>query len=77
MDFITNLPLIRNSLTGQLVDSILVIVNRFTKYIRFIPVNTTINAAELAEIFHRKWELDFSPFKGILTDRGSIFTNTF
>ena len=77
MDFITNLPPTRNSLTGQLVDSILVIVDRFTKYVRFIPVSTTINVAELAEVFYREWELDFSSPKGILTDRGSVFTSAF
>ena len=32
-------------------DSILVIVDRFTKMARYIPINATINALELAEVF--------------------------
>jgi len=54
-----------------------VIVDRFTKYVRFFPVSTTTDAAELAELFHNEWELDFGPPHGIVSDRGSLFTSAF
>jgi hypothetical protein len=55
MDFITGLlPTIYK---GIEVDSILVIVDRFTKYSKFFPVYTTITAAELAELVYNEIEL--------------------
>ena len=37
MDFIVKLPLSKNTITDVKYDSILVIVNRLTKYAHFIP----------------------------------------
>lgn len=75
MDFITGLP---ESFVGhQAVDSILVIVDRFTKMAFFIPVAKTINAPELARLFHERIECWFGAAKGIVSDRGSVFTSCF
>jgi transposase InsO family protein len=75
MDFITGLPAVEYK--GQLVDAILVVVDRFTKWSIFLPVPSTINAAELAELFHTEVELRYGPPKGIVSDRGSLFTSKF
>jgi hypothetical protein len=75
MDFITGLPEIIYN--GKFVNSILVIVDRYTKMCRFFPVSTTINAAELAELFHNDIELKYGPPDGIVSDRGPIFTSEF
>jgi hypothetical protein len=75
MDFITGLP--ESRYRGQLVDSILVIVDRFSKYSFFYPVATTITAAELAELFYQEIELAFGPPQGIVSDRGPVFTSAF
>ena len=75
MDFITGLP--PALLDEKDVDAILVIVDRFTKYSLFLPVSSTITAAELAELFHRHVELVFGPPEGIVSDRGSLFTSKF
>lgn len=75
MDFITGLPV--SHYNGRDVDSILVIVDRFTKYSIFLPVMTTINAADLAELFHKEIELRFGAPEGIISDRGPIFTSQF
>ena len=75
MDFITGLPEARFDLHS--VDSILVIVDRYTRMAKFFPVATTINAAELARLFHREIELKFGAPKGIVSDRGPIFTSEF
>lgn len=75
MDFITGLPEV--DYQEKTVDAILVIVDRLTKYSRFIPVSTTINAAELAELFHDQIELEYGNPDGIVSDRGSVFTSEF
>jgi hypothetical protein len=75
MDFITGLPPTIHE--GKIVDSILVIVDRFTKWSIFLAVSCTINAAELAELFHTQVELKFGPPNGIVSDRGPVFTSKF
>jgi hypothetical protein len=44
---------------------------------RFFPVSSSINAAELAELFHNEIELKYGPPDGIVSDRGPIFTSKF
>ena len=75
MDFITGIPEARFGFHS--VDSILVVVDRYTCMAKFFPVSTTINAAELAHLFHNEIELKFGAPKGIVSDRGPVFTSTF
>ncbi|KAF4332523.1 gag polymerase env poly [Fusarium beomiforme] len=75
MDFITGLPPVIQQ--GKYVDSILVIVDRFTKYCFFFPVSKEIGASELATLFHEEIELRYGPPEGIVSDRGSVFTSAF
>ena len=75
MDFITSLPSVEYK--GNIVDSILVIVDRFTKWCLFLPVSSMINVGELAELFHTEVELKYGPPKGVVSDRGSLFTSKF
>ena len=75
MDFITGLP--QSIWKGRIVDAILVIVDRFSKWCLFFPVSTTMDASELAELFHHDIELRFGPPNGIVSDRGSVFTSRF
>jgi transposase InsO family protein len=75
MDFVTGLPEVHYQ--GRDVDAILVVVDRFTKHTVFLPVSKTIDAVELAELFHREVELNFGAPEGIVSDRGSIFTGNF
>jgi transposase InsO family protein len=53
------------------------IVDRFTKMSFFLPVNSLINASELATIFYREIECKYGPPQGIVTDRGTTFTSQF
>ena len=73
MDFVTRLPEVLHR--GELVDSILVIVDRFTKMTFTFIVYTTITIAQLVELFHRDIKYQFRPLKGLVTNRGSIFTS--
>ncbi len=58
-------------------DSILVIVNRFTKLAQYIPVRKTIDAIELIDIFIHYIFKDFSCPKGITSNKGTVFTSKF
>ena len=75
MDFITGLP--PSIWNRRVVDAILVIVDRFSKWCIFTPVSTTMDAAELATLFHDIIELSYGPPDGIVSDRGTVFTSRF
>jgi len=66
-DFITKLPL------AQEYDSILVVVNRLTKMVYFIPTTEKMSAEGLARLFRDNvWKLYGLP-KSIISDRGPQF----
>jgi len=67
-DFITKLPL------AQGYDSILVVVDRLTKMVHFIPTTEKTSAERLARLFRDNvWKLHRLP-KSIISDRGPQFT---
>ncbi|MBW0580667.1 hypothetical protein O181_120382 [Austropuccinia psidii MF-1] len=71
MDFITQLPLSNN------FDSILVVVDRFSKMAIFIPTYGTITALDLAQIFiSRVFSKHGLPIS-IVSNRGSLFVSSF
>ena len=71
MNFITDLP---SSLSEDTAfNSILIIVDRFTKYAKYIAVNKIITAEELAVIFKKYIITVFESSDGIVSDRGSVF----
>ena len=66
-DFITKLPL------AQEYDSILVVVDRLTKIVHFIPTTEKTTAEGLAQLFRDNvWKLHRLP-KSIISDRGPQF----
>jgi len=68
MDFITKLPL------AQRYDSILVVVDRFTKMAHFIPTTERTSAEGLAQLFRNNiWKL-YRLSDSIILDRGLQFT---
>ena len=50
MDFIIGLPLTKIRI-GEVANAILVIVNRYIKFLRYFAIITTIIAVELVDIF--------------------------
>jgi transposase InsO family protein len=76
MDFITGLPPC-NAGRRKAYDAILVVVDRYTKMAKYTPVCKTIDAADLANIFHDTIVMTFGPPTSIVTDRGSLFTSHF
>jgi transposase InsO family protein len=75
MDFITDLP--PSASKGTVFDSIMVIVDRYTKMSLYIPVKKTITAEEMATVFLRRVVRYFGVPKGIVLDQGSVFTSKF
>ena len=63
--------------TGKEFNSILVIIDRYTKMARFLPTRSDITAPEFSELFHRKIELKYSAPTGIVSDRDSKITSKF
>mmetsp|Transcript_14082 Transcript_14082/g.20456 ORF Transcript_14082/g.20456 Transcript_14082/m.20456 type:complete len:118 (-) Transcript_14082:34-387(-) len=72
MDFIASLPM-----TESGFDAILVIVDRFTKYSKFIPTRTDADAAITAELFFEHWVRFARLPRTIISDRDSKFTGLF
>jgi len=67
VDFITKLPLTQD------YDSILVVVDRFTKMVHFVPMTEKTMADGLARLFRdNRWWLHGLP-KSIILDRGLQF----
>jgi len=73
MDFIGHLPVSKHS--G--CDCVLVIVDRLTKLVRFIPCKSTITADEAAKLFIKHVFKDFGLAKTMLSDRDTLFVSNF
>lgn len=75
MDFIVDLP--PSSRNGAVYDSILVVVDRYTKMARYIPCNKTCTAERLASLFYDEIICRYGVPNGIVSDRGSVFTSAY
>ncbi|MBW0565337.1 hypothetical protein O181_105052 [Austropuccinia psidii MF-1] len=71
MDFITQLPL------SNSFDSILVIVDRFSKMAVFIPTMSSITSLDLAHLFIKNIFSKHGLPSRIVSDRGSLFVSSF
>ena len=68
-NFTTNLPLFNS------FDSILVIVDQFSKEVKFIPCNKTVTALEMAKLYlHHIWK-DHGLLRSIMSDHGPQFAS--
>ena len=76
IDFVTGLPILTDW-KGDSYDSILIIVNRFTKMVHYEPVKVTINAPGLAEIIMDVVVRYYNFLDLIVTDQGSLFISKF
>ena len=74
MDFITGLPKSKEQTTKHAYDSILVMVDKLTKYCHFIPCNKTITAPELGHLVLDRLVRYHGLPNTILTDRDKLFT---
>ena len=56
---------------------ILIIVNCFTKIVKYFPIREMIVAPQLAKLFCNEIIKQYSTLRSIVTDRGSIFTSEY
>jgi hypothetical protein len=77
LDFIVKLPLFVELMTGVVFDSILVIIDRLTKYGYFIPYKESLLAEELAYAFNKHIIGNYGILKEIISDRDKLFISRF
>jgi len=75
MDFIIGLPPTKIR-TGEVTNAILVIVNRYIKFLGYFTIIITIIVTELVDLFLERW-LSFSTLRGIISNRGTVFNSIF
>ena len=76
-DFVVKLPLSKEPITGIEYDSILVIVDRLTKYAYMLPFSESCTAEELAYAFLKTIVANHGTPEEIISDRDKLFTSKF
>ena len=71
IDFIIGLPPTKIR-TGEVANTILVIINRYIKFLGYFTIIIISIVVELADIFLERWLL-FSILRGIISNRGTVF----
>ena len=77
MDWIVKLPKLEDPLTQTKYDSVMVIMDRFTKYAKFIPYLESSSTEALAHSFLRHIVADYRIPKGIISDQDKWLTSNF
>ena len=77
MDFITKLLTSTDAVTKEKYDSILVIVDKLTKYTEMIPFKETYTATELGHILLDKLIRHHGILVSITSDRDKLFTSAY
>ena len=77
LDWITGLPESRRRSTGEEFNSILTVVCRNTKAVRFIPTRDDTTAADFARVFFEHVECEYGTPVSIVSDRDSRITSEF
>jgi transposase InsO family protein len=75
LDFIVGLP--PSMRMGVAYDSVLVIVDRFSKMVRYIPTVKEVKASEVGQLLLDEVISKFGTPRSIVSDRGSVFTSAF
>ena len=75
MDFVTGL--LASKAKNGVYNLILIIVNRYTKIIRYLFINIIIDAAILADLFFEEIIFRYETPAGIITNKGLVFTFKF
>ena len=74
IDFITRLLELRDSVTRLKYDSILVVVDRFTKAIEVIPFQRNYTAVQLGYVINNRVICYYRILKTIISNRDKLFT---
>ena len=72
VDFVTSLPL-----TARGYDTLMVVVDRFSKYVVLVPCTADVDAAACAKLFFDIWVTKFGMPSKLISDRDVRFTSGF
>ena len=75
MNFI--IELFSNKRRDVVYDSILMIIDRYIKMIKYISIIKKIDVAKLTKVFFEEIVLHFDMSNEIMSDRNFVFTNEF
>ncbi len=75
MNFVTSLS--PNKRRKVVYNSIFVVVDRYTKMIKYISIIIRIDVVELAKVFFDKIVLRFETLANIVSDKEFVFTSVF
>ena len=77
MDFIIDLLGSKDLVTGVFLDAILVIVDRLTKYIHFVPYTKTVTIEQLGYLVLDRLVRYHSLPLAFIIDRDKLFTSAY
>ena len=77
MDFINKLPKSKDLATGHTYNGILVIVDRLTKYLYFIPYNESCTTEQLVHIVLDRLIRYYGIPEQFITDRDKLFISNY
>ena len=77
LDFIVKLSAFKEIIIGVIYDSVLVIINRLTKYAYFIPYKEGSTAEDLVYAFNKNVIANYGILEEIISDRDKLFTSKF
>ena len=62
---------------GNAYDTILIVVDCFTKIVKYFPIREIIAALQLVKLFCNEIIKQYSTLRSIITNKGSIFTSKY
>ena len=71
------MSLLSSKLKDVIYNAILIVINRFTKIIRYLSIIIKIDAAKLAKVFHAEIIYRYDISNKIISNRESIFISDF
>ena len=77
MDMVTGLPFLVDPITGKTCNTVLVIVDRFTKYAFYLATTKMLTSSGLVELLLYYVVQIYGLPLGIVLDWGLIFTSNF
>jgi hypothetical protein len=77
LNFITKLPPSKKPITGVIYDSIMVVINRLTKYAYFISYLESSLAKDLAYMFYKHIITNHRFPQRIINNKDKLFTSRF
>jgi hypothetical protein len=78
MDFVTGLLALKG-FDSRTYDSVIVVVDRLSKYVGYLPYGEDIDALALAKLFINRIVLDGpgGALESLITDRSAVFTSVY